>query len=149
MCVRLHFLMTLGGDSWPVFKDNLLPFWTEQRWSSMRLLWKRLSRSKKPSSPSASGLRRYGTRQKRRGGERGRAQRGPGVYLWYLLWTLSGSWVGVQGVAGVLQDLTGAAALALLPTQAADEEQLGGAFGQGRFGQDVAAPLLTLQQTAG
>lgn len=70
------------------------------------------------------------------------------VCLWYLLWTLGGSLVGVQGVAGVLQDLTGAAGLVLLPTQAAYKEELGGAFSQGRFGlfgQDVAAPLLTLQ----
>lgn len=68
----------------------------------------------------------------------------------YLLWALSGPLAGVQGVAGVLQNLTGAAGLALLPTQAADKEELGGAFSQGRFGlfgQDVAAPLLTLQET--
>lgn len=57
--VHLHFLMALGGDSGPLFNDNLLPLCcTEQRWSSMRLLWKRLSRSKNPSSPSMSGLRR-------------------------------------------------------------------------------------------
>lgn len=70
------------------------------------------------------------------------------VNVWYLLWTLSGPLGGVQGVAGVLQNLTGAAALVLLPTQAAHEEELGGAFSQGRFGcfgQDVAAPLLSLQ----
>lgn len=72
------------------------------------------------------------------------------MYLRYLLWNLSGSLAGVQGVAGVLQNLTGAAGLVLLPAQAADKEQLGGAFSQGRFGlfgQDVVAPLLTLQST--
>lgn len=58
-CMDLHFLMALGCVSGPLFNDNLLPLsWTEQRWSSMRLLWKRLSRSKKPSSPSMSGLSR-------------------------------------------------------------------------------------------
>lgn len=63
--MHVHFLMALGGDPGPLFNDNLLPlFWTEQRWSSMRLLWKRLSRSKKPSSPSMSGLRRWHKTQK-------------------------------------------------------------------------------------
>lgn len=58
-CVDLHFLMALGCVSGPLFNDNRLPLsWTEQRWSSIRLLWKRLSRSKKPSSPSMSGLSR-------------------------------------------------------------------------------------------
>lgn len=47
-----HFLRGLGGD-------GLLPLsWTEQRWSSIRLLWKRLSRSKKPSSPRGSEVSR-------------------------------------------------------------------------------------------
>lgn len=58
-CMDLHFLMALGGDSGPLFNDNLLPLsCIEQRWSSIRLLWKRLSRSKNPSSPSMSGLSR-------------------------------------------------------------------------------------------
>lgn len=38
----------------------------------------------------------------------------------------------------------------LLPTQTADEEQLGGALDQGGFGlfvQNVTVPLLTLQRT--
>lgn len=44
------------------------------------------------------------------------------VNLQYLLWTLSGRLGGVQGVTGVLQNLTGAAGLVLLPTQAAYKE---------------------------
>lgn len=54
---------------------------------------------------------------------------------------------GVQGVAGVLEDLTGATSLALLTTQAADEEKLGRTLSQrgfGRFVQDLTAPLLPL-----
>lgn len=68
----------------------------------------------------------------------------------YLLWPLCRGLTGVQGVAGVLQDLTGATGFVLFPSQTADEEQLGGAFSQGRFGlfgQDVTVPLLTLQCT--
>ena len=68
----------------------------------------------------------------------------------YLLWSLCGRLAGVQSVAGVLEDLTGAASLVLLPTQAADKEQLGGALSQRGFrlfGQDVTVPLLTLQHT--
>lgn len=68
----------------------------------------------------------------------------------YLLWPLCGGLAAVQGVAGVLQDLTGATRLELLPTQTADEEQLGGALrhgGFGLFGQDVTVPLLSLQHT--
>lgn len=62
-CMDLHFLMVLGGDSGPLFSDNLLPrSCIEHRWSSMRLLWNRLSRSKKPSSPSMSGLSRWKTK---------------------------------------------------------------------------------------
>lgn len=61
---------------------------------------------------------------------------------------LLGSWRRLQGVAGVLEDLGGASELVLLPSQAAHEEELRGALGQRRFGlvgQDVAAPLLTLE----
>lgn len=68
----------------------------------------------------------------------------------YLLWPLCGRLAGVQGVAGVLEDLTGASSLVLLPTQTVDKEQLRGALSQGGFGlfgQDVAVPLLTLQHT--
>lgn len=66
----------------------------------------------------------------------------------YLLWSLCRHLAGVQGVAGVLEDLTGATSLVLFPTQTADKEQLGGALSEGRFGlfsQDVTVPLLTLQ----
>lgn len=66
----------------------------------------------------------------------------------YLLWALCRRLAAVQGVAGVLEDLTGATRLVLLPTQTADKEQLGGALNQGGFGlfgQDVTVPLLTLQ----
>lgn len=55
---------------------------------------------------------------------------------------------GIKSIAGVLEDLTGATRLVLLPPEAADKEELGGAFSQGRFGlfgQDVAVPLLALQ----
>lgn len=52
----------------------------------------------------------------------------------YLLWSLCSGLAGVQGVTGVLEDLTGATRLVLLPTQTADKEQLGGALGQGGFG---------------
>lgn len=68
----------------------------------------------------------------------------------YLLGSLWGRLAGVQGIAGVLEDLTGATRLVLLPTQTADKEQLGGAFSQrgfGLFGQDVTVPLLTLKHT--
>lgn len=68
----------------------------------------------------------------------------------YLLWSLCCCLTGVQHVAGVLEDLTGATGLVLLPTQATDKEQLGGGLSQrgfGLFGQDVAVPLLTLQYT--
>lgn len=68
----------------------------------------------------------------------------------YFLWSLCHSLAGIQGVAGVLEDLTGATCLVLLPTQSVDKEQLGGALSQGGFGlfgQDVTVPLLTLQQT--
>ena len=54
---------------------------------------------------------------------------------------------GVQRVAGILEDLTGATRLVLFPTQTADKEQLGGALSQRGlrlFSQDVTAPLLTL-----
>ena len=70
----------------------------------------------------------------------------------YLLWTLSRRLAGVQGVTGVLEDLTGATSLVLLPTQAADKEQLGGGLSQrrfGLFGQDATVPLLTLQHRNG
>lgn len=66
----------------------------------------------------------------------------------YLLWSLSGCLAGLQGVAGVLKNLTGSTSLVLFPTQTAYKEQLGGALNQrrfGLFGQDVAVPLLTLQ----
>lgn len=46
----------------------------------------------------------------------------------YLLRSLYRHLTRVQGVAGVLKDFTGTARLVLLPTQPADEEQLGGAF---------------------
>lgn len=71
-------------------------------------------------------------------------------YTVYLLWPLCGRLAGVQGVAGVLEDLAGASSLVLLPTQTVDKEQLGGALSQGGFGlfgQDVTVPLLTLQHT--
>lgn len=64
----------------------------------------------------------------------------------YLLWSLSWRLAGVQRVAGVLEDFSGAS-LVLLPTQAVDKEQLGGGLSQrrfGLFGQDVTVPLLTL-----
>lgn len=61
-----HFRMVLGGEPGPLFNDNLLPLsCMEQRWSSIRLLWKRLRRSKKPSSPSMSGLRRCWNKKKK------------------------------------------------------------------------------------
>lgn len=66
----------------------------------------------------------------------------------YLLWALCGCLAGVQGVAGVLENLAGATGLVLLATQTADKEQLGGALRQGGFGlfgQEVAVPLLTLR----
>lgn len=66
----------------------------------------------------------------------------------YLLWSLSGGLAALQGVTGVLKNLTGATGLVLFPTQATHKEKLGGALNQGRlglFGQDVAVPLLTLQ----
>lgn len=152
-----HFLMVLGGESGPLFNDNLLPLsWTEQRWSSMRLLWKRLRRSKNPSSPSISGVSRWFTKKTRSY----KQKRTDWVWWWllkkrnescaaYFLWSLCGCLTCVQCVAGVLEDLSGASNLVLLPPQAADKEQLGGALGQGRFGllgQDVTAPLLTLQK---
>lgn len=65
----------------------------------------------------------------------------------YLLWSLSWRLAGVQRVAGVLEDFSGATSLVLLPTQAVDKEQLGGGLSQrrfGLFGQDVTVPLLTL-----
>lgn len=68
----------------------------------------------------------------------------------YLLWTLCGCLAGVQGVAGVLEDFTGATSLVFFPTQAADKEQLGGGFSQrgfGLFGQEVTVPFLSLQYT--
>lgn len=68
----------------------------------------------------------------------------------YLLWSRCRGLTGVQGIAGVLEDLTGATSLVLLPTQTADKEQLGGALSQrgfGLFGQDVTVPLLTLKYT--
>ncbi len=68
----------------------------------------------------------------------------------YLLWSWRRRLAGIQGVAGVLKDLTGATSLVLFPTQTADKEQLGRALSQGgfgRFGQDVAVPLLALQYT--
>lgn len=75
--MHIHFLMVLGGDPGPLFNDNLLPlFCTEQRWSSMRLLWKRLSRSKKPSSPSMSGLRRWHKTQKQQRDQDGGTSKG-------------------------------------------------------------------------
>lgn len=51
----------------------------------------------------------------------------------YLLWSLSWRLAGVQRVAGVLEDFSGAS-LVLLPTQAVDKEQLGGGLSQRRFG---------------
>lgn len=66
----------------------------------------------------------------------------------YLLWSRSACLAGVQGVTGVLQNLTGVIYLVLLPAQTAHKEELGSALHQrwfGLFGQDVTAPLLTLQ----
>lgn len=66
----------------------------------------------------------------------------------YLLWSRSARLAGVQGVTGVLQNLTVVINLVLLPAQTAHKEELGGALHQrwfGLFGQDVTAPLLTLQ----
>lgn len=46
----------------------------------------------------------------------------------HLLWSLSRHLAGLQGVAGVLKNLTGATSLVLFPTQTAYKEQLGGAL---------------------
>lgn len=61
---------------------------------------------------------------------------------------LLGSWRGLQSVAGVLENLGGASKLVFLPSQTAHKEELRGALGKRRFGlvgQDVTAPLLTLE----
>lgn len=68
------------------------------------------------------------------------------------MWSLCRWLTGIQGIAGVLEDLTGATRLVLLPSQTANKEELGGTLskgGFGLFGQDVAVPLLTLQHRNG
>lgn len=46
----------------------------------------------------------------------------------YLLWSGSARLAGVQGVTGILQNLTVVINLVLLPAQTAHKEELGGAL---------------------